>query len=364
MKYLVITNHSYMLWRFRKELVCELLKDGEVVISTPFAGHEADFEKIGCRCIDTKLDRRGINPVKDLNLFFRYLSLLKKEKPDCVITYSIKPNIYAGLACRLLKIPYFANIQGLGTAFEKRTVSSVVTVMYRLALKKARRAFFENGDDMGKFTKWKILPQERCTLLCGAGVNLGEYKAFDYPDESDGVHFLYLGRIMKEKGADELFFAQRKLKEKYGDKVKFDIVGFFEDEYKEEVEKLEKDGIVKYYGFQSDPVPFYRDAHCVVLPSYHEGMSNVLLEGAACGRALVASDIAGCREAVKDGTTGFLCRKADGDDLFCKLENFMSLSQSERATMGQNGRALIEEKFDRKDVVETVCRIISDGLKR
>lgn len=364
MKYLVVTNHSYMLWRFRKELVCELLKDGEVVISTPFVGHEADFEKIGCRCIDAKLDRRGINPVKDLKLFFFYFSLLKKEKPGCVITYSIKPNIYAGLACRLLKIPYFANVQGLGAAFEKRIVSSVATVMYRIALKKVRRVFFENGEDMGEFVKRKILPKERCALLCGAGVNLGEYKALDYPDEDGGVHFLYLGRIMKEKGADELFFACRKLKEKYGNKVKFDIVGFFEDDYKEEVEKLERDGIVKYHGFQSDPVPFYRDVHCVVLPSYHEGMSNVLLEGAACGRALIASDIAGCRESVEEGVTGFLCRRADGDDLFCQFEKFVNLSLLERKNMGRRGRTLVEDKFDRKDVVDTVCRIISDGLKR
>lgn len=362
MKYAVITNHSYMLWRFRKELIAELLKCGEVTVSTPFVGHEDDLEKIGCRCTDADVDRRGINPIKDLRLLLSYFFFLKKEKPDCVITYSVKPNIYAGFACRVLKIPYFTNVQGLGTAFEKRVISSVVTVMYRIALKKARKVFFENADDRDSFVNRRVINAERTAVLCGAGANLEEYKLQPYPTEEDGVHFLYLGRIMKEKGADEFFASSLRMKEKYGDSVKFDVVGFFEDEYKSTVEALERKNIVKFHGFQSDPLPYYTAAHCVVLPSYHEGMSNVLLEGASCGRALIASDIAGCREAVLDGVSGFLCRKADSDDLFEKLDAFMNLTGEQRKKMGKEGRLLIEGKFDKRQVVRTVTSYISENL--
>lgn len=362
MKFLIITNHSFMLWRFRRELISELMNMGEVVISTPFVGHEDDFEKMGCRCILTDVDRRGINPVKDLKLFRRYRRLLKEEKPDCVITYSIKPNIYAGFACRQLGIPYFVNVQGLGTAFQKKGISTLVTFMYKIALKKARTVFFENTVNSSEFISRKIIPENKAVVLKGAGVNLEDYALKPYPDESDGIHFLYLGRIMKEKGADELFAAARSLKSKYGDRVVFDIVGFFEDEYKEAVEKLVSDGVAVFHGFHADPKPFYESAHCVVLPSYHEGMSNVLLEAAATGRALIASDIPGCRESIDNGTTGLLCRKADAADLEKQLEFFISLSADKRAEMGKKGREKIEKEYDRKNTVNEASAVIYRGI--
>ena len=251
-KLIAITNHSYMFWQFRRELMAELQKEYEVVISTPFVGHEDDFAAMGCRMIETDVDRRGINPKTDLKLFMTYYKMLKAEKPDMVITYSIKPNVYAGLACRLLKIPYCVNVQGLGTAFQKEPLASVVSMMYKVACKKAKTVFFENTGNAKVFIDRKIVPEKKITVLPGAGINLDYYSYAPYPEHEE-TRFLYLGRIMKEKGMDELFYAIRKLHDEFGDKVKLDLVGFFEDEYKEQVEQLVADGIAEFHGFQSDP---------------------------------------------------------------------------------------------------------------
>lgn len=364
MKFLIITNHSYMLWQFRRELISALMERGEVVISMPFVGHEDDFAEMGCRCIETELDRRGLDPFSELRLYRTYKRLIGDEKPDAVITYSIKPNVYAGRVCSKMRIPYFVNVQGLGTAFQKKPIAAVVTAMYRSALKRANTVFFENESNANEFVSRGIIKRERITVLSGAGVNLSVYSQEEYPSEAEGIRFLYLGRIMKEKGMDELFAAAEKLKERYGERIGFDLVGFFEDDYKERVEALEAAGTVRFHGFQSDPKPFYKAAHCVVLPSYHEGMSNVLLEAAATGRALVTSDIPGCREAVDEGVNGFLCRKADSESLEECLARFMELDEGERRLMGERGRAKMEEEFDKKKVVAKTLETIMDGLER
>lgn len=352
MKILVLTNHSYMLYQFRRELIEKLLEENQVVIGTPFGDHIDDFRTMGCRMIDIPIDRRGINPKEDLKLYKRYEKILKEENADKVITYSIKPNIYAGFACRRANIPYYVNVQGLGTAFQKKGLSTVVTLMYKTALKKARTVFFENEVNAQEFIDRKILKKDKITVLHGAGVNLERFVYQPYPSEDGGIHFLYLGRIMKEKGIDELFTSAKNLKAKYGDKVIFDLVGFFEDEYKETVKQLEKDGVVIFHGFQSDPRPFYAMAHCIVLPSYHEGMSNVLLEASATGRAIITSDIPGCREAVEDRKNGYLTEVKNSDALEKAMEEFILLNTVTRCEMGRHGRAYMERVFDKKSVVE------------
>ena len=354
MKYLIVTNHSYMFWQFRRELVKELLKKGEVLLATPYVGHEKDFMDLGCRCIETKMERRGTNPFQEISLFRTYLRLLKREKPDLVITYSIKPNIYVGLLCRLMRIPYCANVQGLGTAFQSRKMASLVSLLYRISLSRARRVFFENKANATLFVRRKILPARKITLLTGAGVNLEYFPLKPYPSEEGGIHFLYLGRIMREKGMDELVSAMYRLKEEFRDKVHFDLVGFYEDDYKEKVDEMSRQGILDFHGFQEDPRPWYASSHCIVLPSWHEGMSNVLLEGAASGRALITSDIPGCREAVDEGGTGYLTEVKNADSLYAAMKSFLLLSSEERAEMGRRGRRKMEKEFDRRKVVKKV----------
>ena len=356
-KILVVTNHSYMLWQFRRELIQRLMEDAEVVISTPFVGHEQDFAAMGCRMLETDVDRRGINPVTDFRLYNTYVKILKTERPDMVVTYSIKPNIYAGFVCRLHKIPYCVNVQGLGTAFQKKWLAKIVTVMYRMALKKAKTVFFENAENAKIFREKKITPAWQQTVLPGAGVNLESYSYQEYPN-NDKVRFLYLGRIMKEKGMDELFWAVQELRKECAGQFVLDLVGFFEDEYKEQVEKMTQDGIAVFHGFQENPRPYYGKADCVVLPSYHEGMSNVLLEAAATGRPLITSDIPGCREAVKQGISGLLCPVKDRNALLHTMEDFLKLSKEEREVMGRAGRKYMEEQYDKEKVVKKTCRTI------
>ena len=356
-KILVVTNHSYMLWQFRRELIQRLMEDAEVVISTPFVGHEQDFAAMGCRMLETDVDRRGINPVTDFRLYNTYVKILKTERPDMVVTYSIKPNIYAGFVCRLHKIPYCVNVQGLGTAFQKKWLAKIVTVMYRMALKKAKTVFFENAENAKIFREKKITPAWQQTVLPGAGVNLESYSYQEYPN-NDKVRFLYLGRIMKEKGMDELFWAVQELRKECAGQFVLDLVGFFEDEYKEQVEKMTQDGIAVFHGFQENPRPYSGKADCVVLPSYHEGMSNVLLEAAAIGRPLITSDIPGCREAVKQGISGLLCPVKDRNALLHAMEDFLKLSKEERKAMGRAGRKYMEEQYDKEKVVKKTCRTI------
>ena len=231
--------------------------------------------------------------------------------------------------------------------------------MYRMALKNAKRVIFENKVNAGEFVKRHIIQEKRETVLKGAGVNLDFYKYQPYLSEENGIHFLFLGRIMKEKGVEELFEAARELKKKYGKKIMFDLVGFFEDEYKETVEDLIRTEVITFYGFQSDPKPYYEMSHCVVLPSYHEGMSNVLLEAASTGRALITTDIPGCREAVDDGISGYLCKKMDVGSLFNCIERFMELNSAERREMGIRGREKMKSEFDRNKVVKKTMEVIN-----
>lgn len=351
MKFLIITNHSYMFWRFRRELTAELLKRGEVVISTPFVGHEGDLEEMGCRCIDTQMDRRSLAPHKELGLYLFYRHLLRQEKPDLVITYSIKPNIYAGNLCRKMGIPYYVNVQGLGSVFQKPFTAVIASLLYRRALKSAKAVFFENESSAAVFSDRHIIPREKEIVLNGAGINLVEYSKQDYPSENDGIHFLYLGRIMREKGIDEILYAVEQLKRDYGNHILIDLVGFFEDDYKNKIEEMAQKNIIRFHGFCSDPRPFYQASHCVVLPSYHEGMSNVLLEAAATGRALITSDIPGCREAVEDGVNGFLVPVKDGDALYATMKRFVELTENERRQMGDASREIMEKRFDKNKVV-------------
>lgn len=357
MKILIITNHSYMLYRFRKELIAKLMKEHEVVLSMPFVGHEENFQAMGLRCINTEVDRRGINPKTDLKLFNTYRRMLKQEKPDMVITYSIKPNIYAGLACSMAGIPYCANVQGLGTAFQRKGLAQFVTVLYKTALRKAKTVFFENQGNAQEFLDRKIIPESKITVLNGAGINLEEYPCQPYP-QNDAIHFLYLGRIMKEKGIDELFAAMRQLHGELGNQVVLDLVGFFDDDYDAEVNRLVSDGIAVFHGFQSKPRPYYASADCVVLPSYHEGMSNVLLEAAATGRPVITSDIHGCKEAVNDGKTGLLCAIKDVDDLYEKMCRMSQTTREAREAMGKAARVKMEQEFEKSLIVEKTLRAI------
>ena len=351
MNILILANYDVGLYQFRKELIAELLKDNNVTISLPYGELVDNLKDMGCKFIDTPVDRRGINPVTDLILLKNYFSLIKKEKPDLVITYTIKPNVYGGVVCRFLKVPYAENITGLGTTFQNEgLLKTLVTFMYKTALKKAKTVFFENTENKQIFIDEKIVKENQTCLLNGAGINLEHYKAYEYPDSNE-TRFLFVGRVMKEKGVDELFSAMEKLR---ADSINcsLDLVGMFDEDYSEIIKKYEAEGWLHFHGYQKDVRPFINNAHCFVLPSWHEGMANTNLECAASARPIITSNIHGCLEAVEDGVTGFLCEKQNADDLYKVMKKFTELSFDERKLMGLAGRKRMEEIFDKKKVVE------------
>jgi glycosyltransferase involved in cell wall biosynthesis len=362
---LIICNSVSGLNNFRSMLIKELIKiNNKVVAVIPTSEDEVEQEaktelkKIGCKLISLPLDRRGINPIKDYSLFRGYYRILNKLKPDIVITYTIKPNIYGGLACQVKNIPYAVNITGLGTAFHKdRKLRKLVITMYKAALKRAKIVFFENIDDCDTMVKYGIIEKIRTHVLPGAGVDLERFTYTEYPEDSNETRFIYIGRVMKEKGIDELFAVMKRL---YTDGMNcsLDLLGDFEEDYAEQLKKYEKEGWLRYHGRQSDVRPFIANAHCFVLPSWHEGMANTNLECAAMGRPIITSNIHGCLEAVIDGESGLLCERKDINSLYRVMKTFIEIPYAKKKQMGINGRRHVESIFDKKKVVaETIFKL-------
>ena len=352
---LILANHSGGLYDFRKDLIAELKKQANVTVAVPHNDRWEELRKLADRVIELPVDRRGMNPLHDSKLFQQYRAMLKAVKPNLVLTYTIKPNIYGGMACQMAHIPYAVNITGLGSAIENGGwLKKFVLALYKLALKSAKVVFFENTGNRDTLAATGVVPNGRDVVLNGAGVNLEDYPYQPYPQEGS-VRFLFVGRVMHEKGVDELFTAAKRMKQQYGNDVEFHIVGSFEEAYKPIMDELEQAGVVKYHGYQSDMKSFYAMASCVVLPSYHEGMSNVLLEAAASGRPLITSDIPGCREAVENGVSGYLCPVKDADALYDAMRRFAEQPERWRAEMGRCGRKRMEQKFSKTAVVaETI----------
>ena len=358
MRILILANYDLGLYQFRRDLIYELLKEHEVYISLPYGRLVEPLKEAGCTFIDTPLDRRGINPVRDLKLIKNYFSILRDVKPDMVITYTIKPNIYGGIACRLRSVPCCVNITGLGTAFQNRGVlRGLVTRLYRLSLKRAKIVFFENCENRQLFLDEKITTAEKTCLLNGAGVNLDDFAPADYPMDSASTRFLFMGRVMKEKGIDELFRAMQMLVDA-GIACSLDVLGGYEENYEAVIRRCTEEGWLRYHGFQEDVRPFIANSHCFVLPSWHEGMANTNLESAAMCRPVITSAIHGCLEAVIDGETGFLCNKQDAESLFEAMKRFAALSPEQRRQMGLAGRRHMEEVFDKRMVVDQTIRAI------
>lgn len=361
-KILILANHYNTLRIFRRELIKKLYALGhEVIVSIPpDEQKEIDLlESYGSKVILTDMERRGMNPIKDISLLKRYKKLIKEVNPDKVITYTIKPNIYGSIACKTLKVPHYCNVTGLGSAFmaEGGFMRKLVSVMYKFSMNKAEKIFFENVGNRDTLVNSKVVRAEQTVVMAGAGVNLDEFVFCEYPENDGMVHFLNVGRIMQEKGMDEFFYAIRKIKDEYPNTT-FDFIGWYEDNYKDIVEKLQSENLIRFHGFQRNVIPFIEKAHCVVHPSYHEGMSNTLLESCSIGRPIITSNIHGCLEAVDEGKNGYLCQVKDGEDLYLKLKKFIELPYEERKAMGNYARTFVEKNFDKYDVVNKTIKEI------
>ena len=355
---LILANHYNTLRIFRRELLKELTSSGnDVTVLMPpcdDANHKL-IESYGCTVISVPMDRRGLNPLKDCALLRRYWHIIGAIKPDLVLTYTIKCNIYGSLACQLLKVPHYANVTGLGSVFQKSDLlKKMAAFFYKAALAKAEKVFFENVGNRDTFVKAGIIPKRRSVVMPGAGVNTEEFKFCAYPANGD-IRFLFVGRIMKEKGIDELFCAIEKIKRSH-ENVIFDFIGWYEDDYKDKVAALELNNSINYLGFQENVQSFIVRSHCVILPSHHEGMSNSLLEAGSMGRPLIASDIHGCREALVDGVSGFLNKVGDAGSLCEKIIEFINLGYPEKVRMGKESCDHVSSNFDKRTVVAQTIR--------
>lgn len=353
MKILILANNGGGLFHFRRELLEALVKEHKVYVSVPDGEYIQEIKALGCKVgINRVLNRRGKNPFQDLRLLSYYDQIIKGICPDIVFTYTIKPNVYGGLACRRQKVPYVANITGLGTAVENGGLLQWITLfLYKEGLKGAQKVFFQNEENRDFMLAKGIIGEVEYDLIPGSGVNLDRYQYSEYPDTGT-TNFIFVARVMKEKGIDQFLEAAELIKKKYP-YTRFHVCGDCEQDYEELLADYEKRNLIVYHGVVKDMTEIYRMAACTVHPTYYpEGMSNVLLESCASGRPIITTNRPGCREIVDDGENGFVVEERNSRDLAEKLEYFLQLGTDMRREMGKAARRKAERHFDRKLVVE------------
>lgn len=358
---LILVNHEVVIYNFRKELVQKLVSQGyDVIISCPPGLKLKKLHEMGCKIIEQPIDRRSINPIKDIKLLFDYLKVFKKNKPDIVLTYTIKPNIYGGIISSILKVPYIATITGLGSSLNKESIMKKVMIrLYRVGLKKAKTIFVQNESNM-IFLISNGFNQEQLLLVPGSGVNLREFELTPYPNSNVPLRFLFIGRIMKEKGVHELLEAAKELRMK-GYNAEFHLAGFLDDRFDFSTTDIPEN--VKFLGAVNDVKSKIETAHAVILPSYHEGMSNALLEAAASGRPLIASNIPGCNEIIDEPCNGYLFKVGSANSIVEKVEKFILLSYEEKQKMGYASREKVTKEFDRDKIITNYYNKILEVLE-
>lgn len=349
---LFLVNHDVVIYNFRKELVERLLSDGnEVVISSPYGERIDLLKELGCKYVPVKMDRHGKNPLDEMKLILYYIELIRVVQPDIIFSYTIKPNLYGALAAAVCKVPIVVNITGLGSAVENPgKLQKLMIIAYKIALRKVQTVFVQNEENRQFFIDNHIAV-DKLKLLPGSGVNLEQFHVLEYPDDKT-VEFVFISRIMKEKGIDQYLEMAKYIKEKYPN-TRFHICGFCEEEYETTLKELGEKGTIIYHGLIMDVREVLQYTHCTIHPTYYpEGLSNVLLESAASGRPIISTNRSGCREVIDDGVNGYIVPVKNVKELIKVVEKFLSLSNEERKAMGLAGRRKVESEFDRIKVIE------------
>ena len=348
----VITNDPAWTYNLRREILIALLeKEYRVVLIMGNGKRVDELQHMGCEFIEVPFERHGTNPLHELKLYRAYTKILKDLRPDFVLTYTIKPNSYAGMICGRLGIPYIANITGLGTAIEyEGKMQKLALGLYKAGLRKAQKVFFQNTENRDFMLEHKAIKGEY-DLLPGSGVNTEYFQVLPYPD-GETIDFLFIARVMKEKGIDQYLEAASFIRDTYPE-TRFHVCGFCEKEYEQVLKEYQEKEIIIYHGQVPDIIEFHKISQCTVLPTYYpEGLNNALLESAASGRPIITTNRSGCREVIDDGVNGFVVKQQDSQDLIDKIEKFLALSWEKRRDMGLAGRAKVEKEFDRRIVVE------------
>jgi glycosyltransferase involved in cell wall biosynthesis len=358
-KVVISINSAWNIYNFRSGLVKALVDHGyDVVAIAPKDDYVPRLKSLGCTYVELPMDCNGTNPVRDLMLFFRYMALLRSIRPQAFLGYTIKPNVYGSLAAQTLRVPVITNIAGLGATFIKDSyLTKIVRGLYKVALKRSHHVFFQNADDRDLFVRSGLARGEASSLLPGSGIDISRYPAEpSIALEERRFRFLFVGRMLRDKGVEELVNAMRILRHQ-GELAECQLLGFVDRANAnavsaEQISAWEKEGLVTYLGKTDDVRPYIAQADCVVLPSYREGVPRSLLEAAAMARPIIATDVVGCREAVDDGLNGFLCQVKDASDLAAKMAQMIALTPDRRVAMGMAGRRKVETEFDEQIVIK------------
>lgn len=375
MRILILSNNSDGLYKLKKELLLELvhskayiesnkLENNRVVISVPDDKRVKDLQDLGCEVYKTPMERRGKNPFKDIFVLVSYLRLIRKVNPDVILSFTIKPNIYGGLAARFRHKTFIPTVNGLGSSLQNDNLSSkFIKFLYSISFKKSPVILVQNESILDYFKK-NVLKLGNYKLIPGSGINLNRFHFENYPDNTDKIIFITIGRIMRDKGIVEFLESVSRVKNKYGSMVEFYLIGAYDEpELKSLVDEYDKNKLIHYLGYRKDINKLVSKCNCVIHPSYHEGLSNVLLEAGATGRPVIASDVAGCRETFINGVSGLVVKAKDSEDLTRKIEEFINIPYEEKVQMGKANREYVEKNFDRKIVVEKYIECIEKYAK-
>lgn len=357
MTVLLIANTSWSIYNFRYGLVSNLLQKGYPVrVLAPFDDSTEELRKLGCVCQNICIDGTTKNPWKELSLLVQYILDIRKINPDIILSYTIKPNIYGSLAAARLNIPIVNNITGLGSLFINSSISTIIgKILYKIALRKSQKVFFQNSADLQLFLNEKLVQEDTCDVLPGSGIDSSKFSPQDKPENGKELSFLLIARMLLDKGICEFIGAAEILRKKYPD-VKFRLLGALDYNNPsaistEQMNKWVDEGCIEYNGTSSVVKEHITAADCIVLPSYREGTSRVLLESAAMAKPIVTTDVPGCNNVVADGYNGYLCEPRNSKDLAEKMEKIILLSEGERIKLGMNGRKKIIEEFDENIVI-------------
>lgn len=367
MKIAIVLNTTWNVVNFRLPLIRSLISEGhDVCVVSPRDSYVSALESEGIRHVDIYMDNKGISPFRDMKTVVSFFKCYVRHRFDLVLHYTVKPVIYGGLVSRVLGIPTISTITGLGTVFIRETlVTRLVRILYWLSQKKAYHIFFQNSDDMALFLRYEMICPELASIVPGSGINTDYFHSVSTSkDVSDNHVFLLVARMLRDKGVNEFVEAARLIRDKQS-RVRFQLLGPLDVENNtaissDTIDAWVTEGVVEYYPSVDDVRPYLERAFCVVLPSYREGLPRTLLEAAAMGKPLIATDTPGCRDVVLDGENGYLCRVADAKDLAEKMTAMVSLSFDELSRMGEISRGHVVDNFGEKRVISCYLDVIND----
>jgi glycosyltransferase involved in cell wall biosynthesis len=361
----IVLNTSWNIHNFRMSLIHTLQAQGhEIHTIAPVDSYTIHLLENGCIHHPLRMDSRGANPIKDSALIFELYSHYKKIRPDIILHYTIKPNVYGTLAAALLGIPAVNNVCGLGTVFLKRgIISTVAKFLYRISFRHARKVFFQNPDDLNLFMEEKLVPEGITALIPGSGIDLNKFTPIP-SQQNRKFTFLLISRLISDKGIFEFIEAVEKLKQE-GIQASFQVLGAIDEEHKRGIkasiiQQWIDAGTIDYLGTTEDVRPYIHAADCVVLPSYREGTPRVLLEAASSARPIIATNVPGCKHVVEDQVNGLLCRLKDADDLAEKMRTMLTYTPEMRNTMGMKGREKVSAQFDESLVIKKYLNTLDE----